>query len=133
MHPGESARSGTAHKAEQNGLRLVVAGVAERDEIRAEMPPGTLQELVTGVPRCRFDGLPVGCGASRNVGSIGDDGHARLRGKGGGMLLVAVGRRPELMVEMREPDETPAPREETASEPDYASATVAPQDSEEEE
>jgi small subunit ribosomal protein S6 len=30
-------------------------------------------------------------------------------------------------------DETPAPREETPSEPDYASAAVAPQDSEEEE
>ena len=29
-------------------------------------------------------------------------------------------------------DETPAPREETATEPDYASAAVVPQDSEEE-
>ena len=103
MHPGESARSGTAHKAEQNGLRLVVAGVAERDEIRAEMPPGALEEIVAGGARRRLNRLPIRCGTGGDIGAIGEDRHAELRGEGGGVLLVTVGRRAELMVEVGEP------------------------------
>ena len=47
MHAGEPARAGAAHQAQQKRFRLIVASMADRDEIGAARQPGALEEFVT--------------------------------------------------------------------------------------
>jgi hypothetical protein len=99
---GEAFRSGAADKAQQKRLRLIVACVAQGDNVRAEPDPRALEELVARLVAGHFNGSPPAPGARRNILTI----HGKRHGQGSGdrcrELFVACSVRPELMVEVRD-------------------------------
>ena len=100
MHASEPARAGPACQAHQHRLRLIVAGMAERDDIGSRRQTGTLQKLVACRSRGVLDGTPLAARASRHVTPIGDEDEVERRRHAGGEPFVAVSRRAELVVEM---------------------------------
>jgi hypothetical protein len=77
---GEAFRSGAADEAQQKRLRLIVACVAQGDNVGAELDPRALEELVARLVRGNFNGSPPAPGARRNVLTI----HGKRHGHGGG-------------------------------------------------
>jgi hypothetical protein len=56
VHGTKSSRTRPPKKSEQKRFRLIVACVAKRDHVSAELNPGPLEERVPGRSRCVFNG-----------------------------------------------------------------------------
>jgi len=56
VHRTKSSRSRPPKKSEQKRLRLIVAGMAKRDHVSAELDPRPLQKRMPNRSRCVFNG-----------------------------------------------------------------------------
>jgi 3-deoxy-D-manno-octulosonate 8-phosphate phosphatase (KDO 8-P phosphatase) len=67
MDPGQTREAGSPQHTKQDGLRLIVAGVADRDAIRHAVPDQPREKLKAGAPRGLFQiparGFQIGIGA----------------------------------------------------------------------
>ena len=85
MHAGETARAGAARQPQQDRLRLIVAGVAERDDVGAGGDARPLEERVARrrAPRPRLDRRSRAARAA-HVLAIDEKGQAERRREPGG-------------------------------------------------
>ena len=87
-HPGERPGAGASGKTQQHRLGLVVAGVAEEDDVRAALLGQPVERRVTRGPRSRLgtarrtDVDRDGEGLRTQGGHLLDDGLRLLRGTG---------------------------------------------------
>jgi hypothetical protein len=103
MHAGKTARSRSPQQTQQDGLGLIVARVAKRDVVGSKMTPGALEELVARAMRGVLDRLPIPLGARSDIRRFDENLTAERLGHSRGKRGVAIGGRPELMIEMRDP------------------------------
>ena len=51
IHGRQSAGTGAAQQSQQEGFGLIVSGMAERHDVRIELPSSALEKLVPRLPR----------------------------------------------------------------------------------
>jgi hypothetical protein len=102
MHAGEAAESGAAREAQQERFRLVVARVADGDDVRAGTQTGALEELVTGGATGILDRTLFPLRARGHIIAV-DQERAIERGRDRRRkLLVGAGGCAKLVVEVRQ-------------------------------
>ena len=73
MDPRQAARPGAAHQPEQKRLGLIVARVAERDDVRVALAARMFEELVSSAPCGVFDRSSFALRPGRHVPASGDE------------------------------------------------------------
>ena len=70
MHRGQPASAGAAQEPQKKRLRLVVARMAERDDIGLEVEARAFEKLVARRASRVFDRTPIASSEGRHVGAI---------------------------------------------------------------
>ena len=105
VHPGKPARPRAAREAQEDRLRLIVARMAEGDEIRARASPCAIEEGIARRARRVLDRAPFLNRARADRLAIDEKPTAERLRQAADELLVGVGCRAQLMIEMREGDQ----------------------------
>ena len=98
--PASPRDARAAQEAEQKRLGLIVARVAERDDVGFEAHPRPLEELVARRARGVFERTAPGPGTRRDVVAVRVKRPAKASRQSSAKGLLVVGRRTQLMIEM---------------------------------
>ena len=106
IHCRQPARSRSADQPQQQCLGLVVARVAQRNDVGAKLPPDALEELVSLAPRGVLERPALEPRPRSNVPAIRGKGHVERTRDRSREVLVPFRIAAELMIEVRCPDQT---------------------------
>ncbi len=101
VHAGEPPGAGAPEEPQEERFGLIVTGVAQRDDMRAELGTRPLEKLVARVVRDGFDGPALAARPVAHIFSTHNPGQPEGRGDPGRELLVDVGALAKPMVEVR--------------------------------
>jgi hypothetical protein len=102
MHRRQTSKPRAPYQPEKDSFGLVIARVAEGDDMSVETLAGALEEPVPRDARSRFDRLMVASGSSGDVFSLDENRPAEGRGEPEAELLVLLGSATQLMIEVRQ-------------------------------
>jgi hypothetical protein len=100
VHSGKAPGSGAAGHPQQDRFGLIVARVAERDDVRVEVRPRALEPFVPRRTGRVFDRPSIAARTDANVLAAGDDRPIERGRERRGEALVIAGGFSKLMVEM---------------------------------
>jgi hypothetical protein len=101
VHGREAARARSADEPKEKRLGLIVARVAERDDVGPKVRSRSRKEFVAGRARRVFNRSFFSGGARRDITAIREEGTFETRSQRGAESLVPPGGLAQLMIEMR--------------------------------
>ena len=105
MHRRRARGSGAANEAKEKRFGLVVARVAERDDVGRQVRSSPLEEGVARRARSVFDGASLAFGPRRHILAVRQQRQTKRGGDAFAEALVLVGRGAKLVIEMRQADD----------------------------